>query len=68
MSTLDEHLAWHDREIARHIANHPEPTPAEVELTTHLTEQRDRLLRLMAKYPKANWPDISRVHRRGAEL
>ena len=57
--TLEDRLAWHDREIERRLVNYPMPTPAELELTQELIEQRDRLLMLMARYDKAYWPGMA---------
>jgi hypothetical protein len=59
MSTLEDRLVWHDREIARRIINYPTPTPAELGLTQELVEQRGRLLRMMRTYSKADWPAMA---------
>jgi hypothetical protein len=56
--TLEERLAWHDQQIAERLKNNS-PTPDELELIEHLTEQRGHLLRMMENNPKEVWPEMA---------
>ena len=46
------------KQIAERLTNSA-PSPEETELTEHLMEQRERLRRIMQRYPKEQWPDMA---------
>ena len=58
MSTLEERLDWHEKQIAERLTN-TSPTSEEIELTGHLMEMREHLRQMMASNPKEDWPAMA---------